>query len=172
MNQITVTERLYLRELTFDDAAFIVSLVNTPGWLQYVGDRNIATKEDAIGYLTNGPMSGYNKYGFGLWAVCLKKKDIPIGICGVFKRDTTAICEIGFALLPEFEGVGYAHEAVKATIEVAKSQFDLKDLTAVATKDNARSIALLQRIGFRKSEENVPAENGVELLQFEMKLSG
>lgn len=171
MKQIAKTERLYLRELTEGDAAFIVSLVNTPAWLQYIGDKKVSNEADAVRYLTDGPMKSYRQHGFGLWCVCLNGLATPIGICGILKRDTLESPDIGFALLPDYEGVGYAQEAAKATIEIAASRFDLKDLAAITTKDNGRSIALLQRLGFRKPEAVVPAENGVGLLLFKMKLS-
>jgi hypothetical protein len=45
--QIAQTNRLILSKITVDDAPFILELMNTPGWLKYIGDRNIKTVEDA-----------------------------------------------------------------------------------------------------------------------------
>ena len=56
MKTFLETERLILRELTFDDVQFIISLMNSPGWLKYIGDRNIHTDEDAIKYIENGKL--------------------------------------------------------------------------------------------------------------------
>jgi len=50
------TKRLLLREFSTDDAEFIIKLVNTPGWLQYIGDKNIKSIEEAEYYLNNGPL--------------------------------------------------------------------------------------------------------------------
>ena len=47
MNYILETERLRLREFTLNDAAFIIELLNSPGWLQFIGDRNVKTEEQA-----------------------------------------------------------------------------------------------------------------------------
>src|ERR1051325_5804180 len=63
------TARLKLRELGADDAAFILELVNEPGWLRFVGDRNVHSLDDARGYIARGPAASYEKHGFGLWAV-------------------------------------------------------------------------------------------------------
>jgi [ribosomal protein S5]-alanine N-acetyltransferase len=49
------TSRLTLSRLTLSDWSFIIDLLNTPGWLQYIGDRNVRTTEQAEAYLTNGP---------------------------------------------------------------------------------------------------------------------
>ena len=62
---IIETERLLLREFQKGDDAFIFHLLNTPGWVQFIGDRHIKTLEDAQNYLQKGPMLSYQKNGFG-----------------------------------------------------------------------------------------------------------
>ncbi|MCY2984042.1 MAG: hypothetical protein NTY15_10460 [Planctomycetota bacterium] len=66
MNLILTTSRLLLREFSLSDAPFIRTLFNTPGWLQFIGDRGVATNGDAEQYLANGPMKSYVTNGFGL----------------------------------------------------------------------------------------------------------
>jgi hypothetical protein len=78
MKPIVETERLVLRRFTRDDAKFIVALVNTTGWLTFIGDRNIKTEEQAIVYLENGPLKSYALHGFGLSMVELKNDNTPI----------------------------------------------------------------------------------------------
>jgi hypothetical protein len=72
MSPILQTERLYLRALNLEDAAFILELVNSPGWLKYIGYRNINTIEDAQNYLLDGPLKSYSMNGFGLWCIVFK----------------------------------------------------------------------------------------------------
>ena len=105
------TDRLTIRQLTLADAPFIVELVNTPGWLRFIGERNIKTSEQAENYLKNGPMASYAQNGFGLYGVELKSEKTPIGMCGLIKRETLPDPDIGFAILPEFTGSGFAFEA-------------------------------------------------------------
>ena len=102
------TERLRLRRLTVDDAAFILELVNDPSWLRFIGDRGVRNLDDARSYILKGPVASYEKHGFGLWLVELKAEATPIGICGLLQRDTLPDVDIGFALLPQFCGQGYA----------------------------------------------------------------
>lgn len=45
------TERLRLRRLSIDDAGFILRLLNEPSFIQYIGDKNVRTIEDARLYL-------------------------------------------------------------------------------------------------------------------------
>jgi RimJ/RimL family protein N-acetyltransferase len=40
MKQILETERLILRELDIQDAQFMFQLLNSPGWIKYIGDRS------------------------------------------------------------------------------------------------------------------------------------
>jgi ribosomal-protein-alanine N-acetyltransferase len=107
------TDRLILRELTVEDAPFILELVNDPDWRHFIGDRGIRTLVDAGAYILGGPVAMYRRLGFGLWHVALKDQT-PIGICGLIKRDTLDHVDIGFAFLPGFRGRGYAYEAASA----------------------------------------------------------
>src|SRR5688572_21540231 len=116
MNYFLETQRLGLREFTRDDAVFIVELLNTPGWLQFIGDRNVKTKEQAIIYLENGPLKSYKENGFGSWMVELKEDKTPIGMCGILRRESLENPDIGFAFLPEYTGKGYAFEIASATL--------------------------------------------------------
>ena len=59
MNFILETERLVLSQFTIDDTTFIVELVNGPVWIEFIGDRNIKTTEQAKSYLQNGPLKSY-----------------------------------------------------------------------------------------------------------------
>src|ERR1051325_3688767 len=95
------TARLKLRELGADDAAFILELVNEPGWLRFVGDRNVHSLDDARGYIARGPAASYEKHGFGLWAVELAASGEPLGMCGLVRRATLEDVDLGFAFRSE-----------------------------------------------------------------------
>ncbi len=141
------TDRLILRKFNTADAAFILILLNNPSWLQYIGDRNVKTMEDAHNYLLNGPMKSYHENGFGLSIVEMKDNHIPIGMCGLIKREALENVDIGFALLPEYAGMGYAFEIAAATMAYAKNSLGLKNIVAITSENNVRSIRLLNKIG-------------------------
>src|SRR3982075_598692 len=113
---VVETERLRVRWLNADDAAFIFALVNQPSWIQYIGDKNIKTLQDAARYIEDGPAAMYKRAGFGLYLVQLRDIGEPIGICGLIKREALRDVDLGFAFLPTFWRQGYAFEAAAAVM--------------------------------------------------------
>ena len=148
MISILETDRLILREFTTDDAAFILRLVNEPSWIQFIGDRNVHSVEDAIQYLANGPIKSYEEHGYGFGLVSLKENNLAIGMAGVTKRTYLDAADLGFAFFPEHTGKGYALEIAKAIIEYGKDVLQFQKVYAFTAKDNIRSIQLLHKIGF------------------------
>jgi [ribosomal protein S5]-alanine N-acetyltransferase len=144
---ICETERLVIRQLTLTDTAFVLDLLNTPTWIQYIGDRGIKTLDEARNYLLNGPLNSYKRYGFGLNLVALKDGEVPIGMTGLIKRDGLDHPDIGFALHPDYAGNGYAYESASAVMKHAKEDLRVPVIIAITTEDNLRSVALLQKIG-------------------------
>lgn len=142
------TQRLSLRELTPDDAQFILKLLNEPSFLRYIGDKKVRNLEDARNYISNGPVASYGRNGFGLYLVELKKSHTPIGICGFLKREELPEPDIGFAFLPEFWSKGFAFEAAAALLQDGRERLELQRILAITSLDNDASIKLLQRLGF------------------------
>lgn len=147
--EVIRTERLILRQLSTDDAGFIHELVNDPDWLLHIGDRGVRTPDDARDYLQQGPIASYAQYGFGLWRVELLNSGVPIGICGLIKRDALEDVDIGFAFLPQFRSRGFACEAACATLEYGREEFGLSRIVAIVSPDNHVSLQLLIKLGMR-----------------------
>lgn len=166
-----ITERLTIRELTLHDAPFILQLLNSPGWLRYIGDRNIRTHEQATEYLTNGSLKSYRENGFGLMLVELKESRQPIGMCGIISRATLPSPDIGYALLPGYEGFGYAYEATSAVLQHAREELRLPQMLAITLRDNERSVRLLEKLGLSNNGETVPNDAGDELLLYSINFS-
>jgi RimJ/RimL family protein N-acetyltransferase len=166
MKYILETERLRLREFTIDDAGFIIELVNSPGWLANIGDRNIKTPEQAKEYLETGPLKSYKINGFGLSLVELKEGKVAIGMCGVLKRDSLENPDIGFALLPAYMNKGYAFEIANATMSYARDILKLSRINAITIPGNKPSIKLLEKIGFNFIKMT-SSPSGEELMLFE-----
>lgn len=137
-----------LRELSLDDAEFILRLLNEPSFIQCIGDRGVRTPDDARRYIQEGPVASYERLGFGLYLVELRADHAPIGICGLLKRQFLDAVDIGFALLPEFWSRGYAFEAASAVMKRARAD-GLTRILAITSQDNTRSIGLLAKLGFR-----------------------
>jgi len=166
MNFILETERLVLRQFTIDDATFIVELVNSPGWIEFIGERNIKTGEQARNYLRDGPLKSYEQNGFGLYLVELRNEKTPMGMCGIIKRDNLENPDIGFAFLPEFTGKGLAFEIANATMTYAKDKLKLPTIFAITVSANKSSIKLLEKIGMKFIKLFCFPDNKEELMLF------
>jgi RimJ/RimL family protein N-acetyltransferase len=164
------TERLLLRKLDLSDAPFVLKLLNTPGWLRYIGDKNVRTLLDAQLYLKNGPVESYAKHGFGLWLVLLKDGHTPAGLCGILKREELDDPDVGFAFMPEFTNKGYASEAVGATLRMASEHFEIPVVSAITTPDNFNSQKVLTRNGFAFFRM-ITNPKGEELSLFQKRLA-
>ena len=141
--------RLRLRRLEYGDAPFIVTLLTDPDFLRNVGDRNVRNEDDARRYLTEGPLASYARYGFGLFLAELRAGGTAVGMCGLLRRDTHPDVELGFALLPEHRRRGYTLEAAQACLQLATQRLGLARVVAITALDNAGSIGLLGKLGFR-----------------------
>lgn len=140
------TQRLNLRQLTEDDWPFIFAVVNDPDFLRNIGDRGVRNEEDARRYIANGPQAMYREHGFGLYRVALKD-DTPIGLCGLIKREALPDVDIGFSLLPQFRGRGYALEAARAVMQYGREKIAFKRIVAIAVPENKPSVRLLEKVG-------------------------
>lgn len=152
---ILETARLRLQPLGFADAAFILALVNEPSWLQYIGDRQVHSLDDARRYLSEGPLAMYDRHGFGLYRIERKSDGVSLGLCGLIQRETLETADIGYALLPAYWGQGYAFEAAQATLDYGNRILGLNPIAAITLPDNPRSITLLQRLGMAYVENRV-----------------
>lgn len=143
------TERLSLRRMAAADAAFILALLNEPGFRRNIGDRGVKSIEDACRYIANGPQKSYEDHGFGLYAVDLKETGAPIGICGLIKRESLDDVDIGFAFLERYWSQGYGHESAAAVMKQGQSAHGLRRIVAVSAPHNTGSIRILEKLGLR-----------------------
>ena len=142
------TSRLRIRRLAPADAPFIVSLLNDPAFLRYIGDRNVRSVADAVAYIADGPAASHARFGFGLDAVETLGGE-SMGICGLLRREELDAPDLGFAFLPAFRGRGFAREAAEAVLDDAAGRLAVRRVLAVVQADNDASIGLLGRLGFR-----------------------
>jgi RimJ/RimL family protein N-acetyltransferase len=123
--------------------------MNSPGWLQYIGDRQVYSKEDAVEYIRTRITPQFERLSYGSYTVLRKSDETKIGTCGLYDRDGINGIDIGYALLPDFQGNGYAFEAVDQLKGLAFNQFGLTKIHAITNKENLSSQRLLKKIGLR-----------------------
>jgi RimJ/RimL family protein N-acetyltransferase len=141
------TERLQMRWLTLDDADLMLAVWNDPAFVRNVGDRGIRTEQQARDAMQKGVLNLYESYGYGPYRVALKDDDTPIGIIGMFRREGLSVPDIGYALLPDYCGKGYAFEASRAVINYARDELALERMYAIISPGNTASIGLSKKLG-------------------------
>ena len=146
---ILETERLVLEELSAGDEKFIFELMNSPGWIEHIGDRGINTLDDAINYLNSRLIASYKVNGYGLFKVVLKDNSTPVGLCGLVNRPSLDYPDIGFAFLPKHMGKGYGYESAAAILIYSKEVLGLEQVVAITSAENTKSQKLLERIGLK-----------------------
>jgi [ribosomal protein S5]-alanine N-acetyltransferase len=149
MENSIVTERLCLDLLSIEDHDFIMALVNTKGWLNFIGDRNVHSTEEAIAYI-HKIMSTRDLF---YWVVKVKDGNTPVGIISFIKRSYLESFDIGFAFLPEFSGKGYAYEAAKTILSMVSRHPEYYPVLATTVPQNEKSIRLLAKLGLHFKKE-------------------
>ena len=86
-------------------------------------------------------------------------------MCGLFKRPYLALPDLGYSLLPEFEGKGYASEAASGVLSYVSNELKKTELFAIVSEKNIRSARLLEKVGFVFTEKiHPPGEDRTVLL--------
>lgn len=143
------TERLFLRPTAPDDAEFVLKLFNTPKWLKNIGDRGVYSIEEAGLYIKMRMIPQMERLGFSNYTIVRKSDNEKIGICGLYDRAGLDGLDIGFALLPEFEGNGFAFEAASKLVQVASDEFEITEIQAITSTDNISSQKLIEKLGLK-----------------------
>jgi RimJ/RimL family protein N-acetyltransferase len=97
-------------------------------------------------------------WGFGRWL--LRRDGVAVGTvklarCFVFGRVEV---ELGYALMPDVWGCGYATEASAGALSYARDVVGISDVVAFALLSNAPSFAVMERLGFvREAQMERPA---------------
>ncbi|RNC80036.1 MAG: N-acetyltransferase [Balneola sp.] len=143
------TERLKLRLINEEDANFLFRLMNTEKWHLNIGDRNITSDERAREYMNSRMSPVLEEKGFINHVMIEKKSGDPVGTCSIHDRNGVDGLDIGYALLSEFEGLGYATEGALMMVKVAFERFEQEEISAITTDNNTVSCKVLDRLGFR-----------------------
>lgn len=140
-----ISERLYLREMLPIDAQACYELNRDPTVLRYTGDVAFASVEASRQFLEN--YDPYKKTGYGRWATIRKSDGAWIGWCGIKQHEDGKV-DLGYRLHQIYWNQGYATEAARLSIELAKNEYRLDQLILEANKDNHASRRVAEKLGF------------------------
>jgi [ribosomal protein S5]-alanine N-acetyltransferase len=139
------TERLYLRELTSNDAEEMYHLNLDDDVTKYTGDIAFESIAAAKSFLES--YDHYKKYGFGRWAVIRKSDEQFLGWCGLKYTAELDEFDLGFRFFKKYWNNGYATESAKACIELGFTKFKMPTIIGRVRKENLASIIVLKKIG-------------------------
>lgn len=142
------THRLLLRQLKPSDDRAILTLRSDPEVNRYIDRPLSVSLEEArqfIQKITEGIAKGESFY----WGVArLPGKDLIGAICLWNFSEEKISAEVGYELLPAFQGRGYMREALARVIDFAFQELALQELTAYVHAENESSIRLLEKFNF------------------------
>ena len=163
------TERLRIRPTLEQDAELIFQLMNTPKFLKYVGDRGINSIEDAEKYIQEKMHPQLNTHGYSNYSLIRKSDGIKVGTCGLYDRDGLDGIDIGFGLLPQYEGQGYAYEAASRVMRLAIEEFKIEEIKGITLKENIASQRLLEKLGLELIGTTTLPNDNREILLYKVK---
>lgn len=171
--KIFETERLLIRPVVEQDADFVLELLNTPKFLELIGDREVRTTEQARSYIRKKMLPQLYRLGFGNYAVVRKADGILLGTCGLHDREGLEGVDIGFAFLPQHERQGYALESALRLKQAAIEDFGIKHILGITSKTNLPSQKLLEKLGL-KFERTITLQNmeEEEILLYKFSVEG
>lgn len=160
------TERLLIRPTHIDDADFILQLLNTPKWMEFIGDRNVKDADDAKKYTEVKMLPQLKQLGYSNNTVILKSTQEKIGICGLYSKNSLEHLEIGFAFLPNFEKKGYGFESANRVIAFGFQELNMKSVSGITSLNNVASQKLLLKLGFYFDKKTLLPDESEEVMVF------
>ncbi len=144
------TKRLLLRRIDNDDADEVLMLRGNSETMKYIPRPLAKTKEDALKHIAMIEEKIANNIGIN-WGITINGSSKIIGIIGHYRiQPENHRAEIGYMLLPEYNGKGYTTEAIKVVVEYGFTQMKLHSIEAIIDPNNIASERVLQKNGFVK----------------------
>lgn len=164
------TERLFFFYWTENDQLLADKLWADEQVTRFIAKNGILSKEQILQRLTLEVESQTN-FGFQYWPLFIKEEDTFIGCCGLHDYDSKKqIAELGFHLVPEAWGKGFAEEASRGVIAYATRETELQALFAGHHPENLASKRLLEKLGFQFQSKEYYEPTGLEHPSYLLKL--
>jgi len=163
---IIETQRLFLRELTFEDISNLsLVLSDKESMIHY---PHSFSGEEVKRWIERN-IERYKIDGFGLWGVIRKEDNQFVGDCGITLQniDNDILPEIGYHIIKKFCNLGYATEAAEACKNYAMNELGFKSIYSYSVFGNIGSQKVASKIGMRKIKTFM--KDGIVEVVFEYK---
>ncbi len=139
------TARLFLRPFNKNDIDPVFAMRSDADVMRFI--RQPQTRRGEAESWINLTSSRWEKEKIGFCAVVEKSSNQFIGWCGLWRLKETDETEVGYALVKDFRGFGYASEAAESFLIYGFEKLDLKEIVAVARPENRASWRVMERLG-------------------------
>lgn len=156
------TTRLLVRQFTVDDKENFYRINSHPLVMEYI--RPVKNQEETDHFLKIN-IEQYGKHPqYGRWAAIEKASGITVGSFALIPIEGSEKMQVGYALMPEYWGKGYATELTLAGLQYIFTETDIQLIYAVTEEPNTGSQNVLFKVGFTPSGSRM--EEGKKLLEF------
>ncbi len=148
------TDRLILRQWRTSDLDACAQMNADEDVMRYF--PSTLSKEETMAMIERFSR-GIEEQGWGFWACELKENHVFIGFIGINDRlipkPIAPAVEVGWRLLKEYWGKGYATEGAKACLDFAFNQLGIEQIVSFTAEKNFRSRKVMERIGMKYEGE-------------------
>lgn len=147
------TERVRFSEMTTADLDELAALLGDPAVMSFYPAPK--SRDEAMAWI-QWNRANYAEYGYGLWVVRTHEGGF-VGDCGLTWQQVngTAKLEVGYHVMPAFQGAGLATEAAAACRDFARENLGADELVAIVHPDNRASARVAEKIGMHRVEEDL-----------------
>lgn len=151
------SERLLFKALQLEDAPYVFELRNNEIANAFIGRANGSTMDDSIEYIHK--IENYIANNDSIfWTIILKENNQFIGTICLWNLDHEKnTAEVGYEMLPQYEGNGYMSEALQTINNYGFNIMLATKIFACPSKENIKSIRLLERNHFVYDEKETAA---------------
>ncbi|MEC5165492.1 ribosomal-protein-alanine N-acetyltransferase [Flavobacterium sp. PL11] len=144
------TKRLLLRRVNNNDVKEVLALRSNPETMKFIPRPLLINDQDALAHIAMIDFKIDNNEGIN-WAITLKGSDKLIGLIGHYRiKEQHYRAEIGYMILPEYNGKGIVTEAVNAAVIYGFDVMHLHSIEAIIQPANLASAKVLEKSGFVK----------------------
>ncbi|SFA88031.1 ribosomal-protein-alanine N-acetyltransferase [Flavobacterium swingsii] len=152
------SERLLLRQITSNDVNEVFALRSNPETMKYIPRPLVTTTDDAMDHIKMIQDKIEKNEGIN-WAITLKDNPKMIGIIGHYRiRWEHFRSEIGYMLLPEYQGKGIITEAIQLMLDYGFNEMKMHSLEAIIDPKNTASAKVLEKNDFVKEAHLIQNE--------------
>ncbi len=162
------TDRLTLRGLRDEDFDAYAAMLAHPDVARQLSLGQPVSREDAWRQMA-AMVGHWVLRGYGHWAVVETASGAFLGRAGLWRPEGWPDVEVGWSLLPEHWGHGYATEAARASLRWARDELGREQVLSFIRPTNARSIAVVERLGGRPA--GMVQIRGVTCVSYEVNCS-